>query len=150
MGLGEGLAEKVGKGLAKGWRRVGKELAKGWRRVGKGLAQGWRRVRGFPCTLKFRNSRGARLETRVCVTPWTAHCLLIGAVNCLLISFLSDMTSHVEVAWLALAALPLPLDHCFCARPQPIFDGCNTDTGPALSLPDLEAPEVHLGGILPL
>ena len=30
-GVGEGLAEKVGKGLAKGWRRVGEELAKGWR-----------------------------------------------------------------------------------------------------------------------
>ena len=54
-GLGEGLAEKVGNGLAKGWRRVG-----------EGLAQGWRRVGGFPCTLHFRNSRGARLETRVC------------------------------------------------------------------------------------
>ena len=26
-GVGEGLAEKVGKGLAKGWRRVGKGLA---------------------------------------------------------------------------------------------------------------------------
>ena len=37
-GVGEGLAEKVGKGLAKGWRRVGKGLARGWRRVGKGLA----------------------------------------------------------------------------------------------------------------
>ena len=44
-GVGEGLAEKVGKGLAKGWRRVGKGLAKGWRRVG-----------GFPCTLRFWNS----------------------------------------------------------------------------------------------
>ena len=48
-GPGEGLAEKVGKGLAKGWRRVGKGLAKGWQRVG-----------GFPCTLQFCNSRGAR------------------------------------------------------------------------------------------
>ena len=28
-GVGEGLAEKVGKGLAKGWRGVGKGLAKG-------------------------------------------------------------------------------------------------------------------------
>ena len=37
-GVGEGLAEKVGKGLAKGWRRVGERLAKGWRRVGEGLA----------------------------------------------------------------------------------------------------------------
>ena len=54
-GLGEGLAEKVGKGLVKGWQRVG-----------EGLAQGWRRVSGFPCTLQFRNSRGARLETLVC------------------------------------------------------------------------------------
>ena len=27
--LGEGLAEKVGKGLAKGWRRVGEGLEKG-------------------------------------------------------------------------------------------------------------------------
>ena len=34
-GLGEGLAEKVGKGLAKGWRRVGEGLAEGWRRVAK-------------------------------------------------------------------------------------------------------------------
>ena len=33
-GLGEGLAEKVGKGLAKGWQRVGEGLAKGWQRVG--------------------------------------------------------------------------------------------------------------------
>ena len=32
------LAEKVGEGLAEGWRRVGKGLAKGWRRVGEGLA----------------------------------------------------------------------------------------------------------------
>ena len=55
QGLGEGLAEKVCKGLAKGWRRVGTRFSKGWRRV-----------RGFPCTLQFRNSRGARLETRVC------------------------------------------------------------------------------------
>ena len=37
-GVGEGLAEKVGKALAKGWRGVGEGLAKGWRRVGKGLA----------------------------------------------------------------------------------------------------------------
>ena len=36
------LAEKVGKRLAKGWRRVGEGLAKGWRRVGEGLAKGWR------------------------------------------------------------------------------------------------------------
>ena len=54
-GLGEGLAEKVGKGLTKGWRRVG-----------GGLAKGWQRVSGFPCTLQFRNCRGARLETLVC------------------------------------------------------------------------------------
>ena len=33
-----GLAEKVGKELAKGWRGVGEGLAKGWRRVGEGLA----------------------------------------------------------------------------------------------------------------
>ena len=33
-GVGEGLAEKVGKGLAKGWHRVGERSAK----VGKGLA----------------------------------------------------------------------------------------------------------------
>ena len=46
--------------------KVGERLAKGWRRVGEGLAQGWRRVSGLPCTLQFRNSRGARLETRVC------------------------------------------------------------------------------------
>ena len=32
------MAEKVGKGLAKGWRRVGEGLAQGWRRVGEGLA----------------------------------------------------------------------------------------------------------------
>ena len=38
------MAEKVGKSLAKGWRRVGERLAKGWRRVGEGLAKGWRRV----------------------------------------------------------------------------------------------------------
>ena len=30
-GVRDGLAEKVGKGLAKGWRRVGEGLAKGWR-----------------------------------------------------------------------------------------------------------------------
>ena len=29
-GVGEGLAEMVGKGLARGWRRVGEGLAKGW------------------------------------------------------------------------------------------------------------------------
>ena len=28
-GVGKGLAEKVGKGLAKGWHRVGEGLAKG-------------------------------------------------------------------------------------------------------------------------
>ena len=39
-GVGGGLAEKVGKGLAKGWRGVGEGLARGWRRVGKGLAKG--------------------------------------------------------------------------------------------------------------
>ena len=33
------LAEKLGKGLAKGWRKVG-----------KGLANGWQRVCGFPAT----------------------------------------------------------------------------------------------------
>ena len=32
------MAEKVGKGLAKGWRRVGEGLAQGWQRVGEGLA----------------------------------------------------------------------------------------------------------------
>ena len=32
------LAENVGEGLAKGWRRVGEGLARGWRRVSKGLA----------------------------------------------------------------------------------------------------------------
>ena len=42
-----------------------KGLAKGWQRVSEGLAQGWRRVSGFPCTLQFRNSRGARVETWV-------------------------------------------------------------------------------------
>ena len=51
------------RGLERGWQ---KRLAKGWRRVGTGLAKGWRRVGGFPCTLQFRNSRGARLETLVC------------------------------------------------------------------------------------
>ena len=35
-GVGERLAEKVGKGLAKGWRRVGERLAKA------GLVEGWR------------------------------------------------------------------------------------------------------------
>ena len=45
------------------WRGVGR---KGWQRVGEGSAEGWRRVSGFPCTLQFRNSRGARLETLVC------------------------------------------------------------------------------------
>ena len=48
------------------WRGVGR---KGWQRVGEGLAEGWRRVGGFPCTLQFRNCRGARrarLETLVC------------------------------------------------------------------------------------
>ena len=46
-----------------GWRGVGR---KGWQRVGEGLAKGWQRVGGFPCTLQFRNSRGARLEKLVC------------------------------------------------------------------------------------
>ena len=67
--VGERLAKgwrKVGEGLAKGWRKVGERLAKGWRRVGTGLAKGWQRVGGFPCTLQFCNSRGARLEHRVC------------------------------------------------------------------------------------
>ena len=45
-GLGGGLAEKTGKGLAKGWRRVGAGLAKGWHRVGEGLA-------GFLATSNF-------------------------------------------------------------------------------------------------
>ena len=51
------------RGLERGWQ---KRLAKGWRKVGEGLAKGWRRVSGFPCTLQFQNSRGARLETLVC------------------------------------------------------------------------------------
>ena len=55
-GVGEGLAEKVGKGLAKGWRKVGEGLAKGWHRVGEGLAD----------FLAPSNSRGARLEDWVC------------------------------------------------------------------------------------
>ena len=38
-------------------------LERGWQ---KRLAKGWRWVSGLPCTLQFRNSRGARLETRVC------------------------------------------------------------------------------------
>ena len=38
-------------------------LERGWQ---KRLAKGWRGVSGFPCTLQFRNSRGARLETLVC------------------------------------------------------------------------------------
>ena len=61
------------RGWQKGWQRVGERLAKGWRRVGTGLAKGWRRARsGFPCTFPFRNSRGARLETRVCDSmPWS-------------------------------------------------------------------------------
>ena len=42
--------------LERDWQ---KRLATGWRRVGKGFS-------GFPCTLQFRNSRGARLETWVC------------------------------------------------------------------------------------
>ena len=37
-GAWRGAGRKVGKGLAKGWRRVGERLAKGWRSVGKGLA----------------------------------------------------------------------------------------------------------------
>ena len=42
--LGEGLAEKVGKGSAKvgkGWQRVGTRLAQGWRRAGKRLVKGF-------------------------------------------------------------------------------------------------------------
>ena len=35
-GIGEGLAEEVGKGLAKGWRGVGEGLAKGWQGLAKG------------------------------------------------------------------------------------------------------------------
>ena len=46
-----------------GWKEVGR---KGWQRVAETLAKGWQRVGGFPCTLQFRNSRGAHLETRVC------------------------------------------------------------------------------------
>ena len=56
-GLGRGWQKR----LAKGWRKVGEGLAKGC----EGLAKGWRRVGGFPCTVQFRNSRGARLETLV-------------------------------------------------------------------------------------
>ena len=55
--------ERVGR---KGWQRVGERLAKGWQRVGEGLAKIWQRVGGFPCTLQFCNSRGARLEDWVC------------------------------------------------------------------------------------
>ena len=47
----------------KGWQRVGERLAE---KVGKGLVKGWRRVGGFPCTLQFRNSRGIRLENPIC------------------------------------------------------------------------------------
>ena len=50
----------------KGLQRVGERLAKGWQRVGEGMAKDWERVSGFPCTLQFRHSRGARLETLVC------------------------------------------------------------------------------------
>ena len=46
--LGEGLAEKVGNGLAKGWRRVDTGLAECWRRVGRG----WR-VSLHPPILQF-------------------------------------------------------------------------------------------------
>ena len=53
------MAEKVGKGLAKGWRGVGEGLAKGWRRAGKGLAD-------FLAPSNFRIPRGVRLETLVC------------------------------------------------------------------------------------
>ena len=48
-GVGEGLAEKAAKGLAKGWQMVGKWLAQDWHRVG-----------GFPYTLQFCNSQGTR------------------------------------------------------------------------------------------
>ena len=51
-------------------------MAKGWRKVGKRLAQGWRRVGGYPCTLQFCNSRGARLEDWVWVCD--PECLLQG------------------------------------------------------------------------
>ena len=55
------------RGLERGWqKRLAKGWRKGWRRVGKGLAKAWQRVGGFPCTLQFRNSRGARLESWVC------------------------------------------------------------------------------------
>ena len=66
------------RGLERGWQ---KRLAKGWRKVGEGLAtgklaKGWRRVSGFSCTLQFRNSRGARLETWVCDSMGFASWLL--------------------------------------------------------------------------
>ena len=61
------MAEKVGKGLAKGWRGVGEGLAKGWRRVGEGLADFL-----APSTY-LRNSRGARLETLVCDSMVAFH-----------------------------------------------------------------------------
>ena len=46
-------------------------LERGWL---KRLAKGWRRVGGCPCTLQFRNSRGARLE--VCDSMESANCNL--------------------------------------------------------------------------
>ena len=51
-GVGEGLAEKVGKGLAKGWQGC-------WRRVGGGLAD-------FLAPSNFGIPEATRLETRVC------------------------------------------------------------------------------------
>ena len=56
---GRGAWRGVGR---KGWQRVGALLAQG----SEGLAKGWQRIGGFPCTLQLRNSRGARLEDRVC------------------------------------------------------------------------------------
>ena len=61
-GLEEGLAEEVGKGLAKGWRRAGEGLAKGWQRVG-----------GLPCTLQLCSSGGARLE------DWVRDSMVVGS-----------------------------------------------------------------------
>ena len=54
-----GLERGWQKRLAKDWRKVGEGLAK----VGTGLAKDQRRVSGFPCSLQFRNSRGAFRDT---------------------------------------------------------------------------------------